>query len=224
MLEKKVKSLEKDLTFDKPLIEIKRILWANITQSINDVWPSIHVIFEQIDIVKAAQEENQRTKAELGKIPKEANRLIHFLNTRNKEQLEELGINDRIETILEIKRVLTKKTLMQNLERRCHDMWAKINYFMEKFDILQNKGLPSPLVINDRLIRHKYYVEKLNNYAGNQAGSSTSTSGIKALPTSRVLYNNLENLLYVKHELKHLFPIQPTFFRYTKIDETLRNL
>lgn len=45
MLENKLKSLEKDLTFDKPLTEIKRILWANITQSINDVWPSIQVIF-----------------------------------------------------------------------------------------------------------------------------------------------------------------------------------
>jgi len=55
-------------------------------------------------------------------MPEEANKIIHFLNTRNKEQLEELAINDRTKTILETKRVLTKKTLMQNLERRCHDM------------------------------------------------------------------------------------------------------
>ena len=54
-----MKSLEKDLTFDKPLAEIKKILWANITQSINNVWPSIQVIFEQIDLVKVAQEEIQ---------------------------------------------------------------------------------------------------------------------------------------------------------------------
>ena len=114
--------------------------------------------------MKATQEEIQRTKAELGKIPEKANMLIHFLNTRSKEQLEELGINDRTETILEIKRVLTKKTLMQNLERRCHDMWAEINAFMEKFNILQNKGLPSPLVINDKLMRHIDYVDKLDQY------------------------------------------------------------
>jgi len=40
-LEQKVKSLEKDLTFDRPLVDIRKILWTNITQSINDVWPSI---------------------------------------------------------------------------------------------------------------------------------------------------------------------------------------
>jgi len=44
-LEQRVKSLEQDLTFEKPLIEIRKILWANITQSINDVWPSIQIIF-----------------------------------------------------------------------------------------------------------------------------------------------------------------------------------
>lgn len=134
-------------------------------------------------------------------MPEEANKIIHFLNTRNKEQLEELAINDRTKTILETKRVLTKKTLMQNLERRCHDMQAEIN---------------------DKLVRHKYYVEKLNNYASHQTGLSTSVSGIKALPTGRVLYDNLENLFYVDHELKHLFPIQPTFFKYTKTNESFR--
>lgn len=60
--------------------------------------------------------------------------------------------------------------------------------------------------------------------AGNQARSSTSASGIKAFPTGPVLYDNLENLFYVEHEMKQLFPIQSTFFRYTEIDETLRKI
>lgn len=62
-LENKVKTLEKDLTLDKPLAEIKGILWANITQSISDVWPSIQVIYEQIELIKAAHEEIQKTRA-----------------------------------------------------------------------------------------------------------------------------------------------------------------
>lgn len=72
VLENKVETLEKYLTFDKPLAEVKKILWANIAQSINDVWPSIQVIFEQIDLVKVAEEEIQKTKAELGKMPEES--------------------------------------------------------------------------------------------------------------------------------------------------------
>lgn len=174
--------------------------------------------------MKLAQEEIQKTRAELGNMPEEANNLIQFLNTRNKYQLEEIGIQDRTGTILEIKRVFTKRTLMQNLERRCHDMQEEINAFRKRFDVLQSKGLPSPLVINDKLMRHIDYVEKLDQYAGNQEGSSISASGTKALPTGRVLYDSLENLFYVEHEIKNLFQIQPTFFRYTENDETLRKI
>ena len=86
-------------------------------------------------------------------------------------------------------------------------MQVEIKYFMEKFTVLQSKGLPSPLVINEKLMKHIGYVDKLNKYADNQASSSTSASGIKALPTGRVLYDSLENLFYVEHELKHLFLI-----------------
>ena len=40
-LENKVKELEKDLLLDKPMAEIRSILWANIGQSITDMWKSI---------------------------------------------------------------------------------------------------------------------------------------------------------------------------------------
>jgi len=83
------------------------------------VWASIQVIYEQIDLVRVVHVEIQRTRAELGQMPKLANRLIQFLNNRNRKQLEALGIPYRTDTILEIKRVLTKRTLLQNLERRC---------------------------------------------------------------------------------------------------------
>ena len=80
------------------------------------------------------------------------------------------------------------------------------------------------LVTHDKLMIHQSYVEKLNKYADNQASPSTSSSAAKALPTGKILYDSLENLFYLEHEVKHLFPIQPTFFRYTETDETLRKL
>jgi len=55
-------------------------------------------------------------------MPEKATRLINFLNSKNKYQIEELGIEDGTGTILEVKKVLTKRSLMQNLERRCQNM------------------------------------------------------------------------------------------------------
>jgi len=63
----------------------------------------------------------------------------------------------------------------------------------------------------------------LKKYATDQVSSSTSALGVKALPTGQSLYDNLENLFYIEHEVKHLFQLQPNF-RYTEADETMRKL
>ena len=72
-------------------------------------------------------------------------------------------------------------------------MQVEINSFIQRFTILQDKGLPSLLGNNEKLMRHKDYVHKLNKYATNQFNSSTSASGEKSLPTGQSLYDNLEN-------------------------------
>lgn len=107
-------------------------------------------------------------------MPEHANQLIHFLNTKTNEKLEALEITDKTCTILEIKRVLTKRALMQNLDRGCQDMQVEINSFTEKFVVLQNKGLPSHLAKNDQIMKHIYCVHKLNKYVVDQVSSSKS--------------------------------------------------
>ena len=82
--------------FEKPLTDIRKILWTNITLSSNDVWSSIQIIFEQIDLVKASFQDIQKTKQELGEKHEEAIRLINFINSRNMYQLEQLNIEDSV--------------------------------------------------------------------------------------------------------------------------------
>jgi len=63
-----------------------------------------------------------------------------------------MEILDRISTILEVKRVLNKGNLMLNLEDKFQTMQLAIDIFMVKFEVLRQKGLPNPLVINDKLM------------------------------------------------------------------------
>ena len=84
----------------------------NISESISNVWISIQIIYEQIDLIAAAQVEIQRTRSLLGHMPEHANRLIQFLNTKTSEELVALDIRDRTATILTIKSVMTMRTLM----------------------------------------------------------------------------------------------------------------
>jgi hypothetical protein len=61
-------------------------------------------------------------KEELGENPTKSTDLIIFLNSKNKE-LEELEIEDKTKTILEIKKVLTMKGLMLKLEEKLR-LWT----------------------------------------------------------------------------------------------------
>lgn len=136
-------------------------MWANIIDSINDIWPSIQVIFEQIDLVKEAIKTIQRVKTELGDMLEKVSRIIHFLNSKNKYELQELEIPDKAGTILEVKSVITKRNLMLNLEDKCQTMQLAIDRFMVKFEVLRQKGLPSPLVIDDKLMPREDYNRRI---------------------------------------------------------------
>ena len=154
-MENKVKYLEKDLTLHKTLSEFKTILWTKIGQSITDQWISIQTIHEQIELIEIARVEIQRARASLGNMPEQENRLIQFLNTHTKEQLAALDIRNRTDTILIVKKVLTLRNFVQNLERKCQEMQADINAFTEKFTALQQRGLTSFLTNNGRLLTHE---------------------------------------------------------------------
>lgn len=214
-LNERIQKLEKELTLKEPLAQVKQLLWANIIDLVNDIWPSIQVIFEKNDLVKEASEEIQRVRAKLGNMLEEASRIIQFLNSKNKYKLQELGIANRTGTILEVKKIITKRNLMTQLEDRFQTMELEIARFMVKIDALRQKGLPNPLVINDRLMPHEDYDKKIREVAKEQAKNSS----IKGMPTGKFLYHTFENLFYLQHEVKHLFVNKPTFAKYTETDE-----
>ena len=112
---------------------------------------------------------------------------------------------------------------MQNLERRCFDMQQEIIEFRERFDFLVNKGLPNPMISEDKIMDLENYMEKLKKHAHDQASSSI-ISLEETLPTGKNLHDRLKDLFYLEYEVKHLFPNQPNFFKYTEADETLRKL
>jgi len=174
-LKEKIKELEKELSLDKVVAELKEVLWADIGQSITDQWQYIETIHEQMELIRKAHKEIQRARASLGNMPEVANRMINVLNNRTSTQLATMGISNRIETILLIKRVLTLRSLVQTLERRSQDMQTEVNKFMDKFAALQSRGLPSLLNSAGRLLSHENYAKRVNRFATNQITERPST-------------------------------------------------
>ena len=85
----------------------------------------------------------------MGTKPKEASRMIRVLNSKTRQQLQEMNIPDKTTTILEIKKVLVKKNLLNHLITKCEALNTIVRRFHSKFSMLHKKGLPEIVSSND---------------------------------------------------------------------------
>ena len=72
----------------------------------------VQIMFEHNELLERSKQAVEKIRTELGDMPTQANEIIRFLNSKTREELEELKIEDRTEATLEVKRVLTKRGLM----------------------------------------------------------------------------------------------------------------
>jgi hypothetical protein len=117
-IRKELQQLQKQTMAGKTLAEVKELVWTDISKSINEIWPMVQIMFEQNELLERSKQAVEKIRMELGDMPAQANEIIRFLNSKTREELEELKIEDRTETILEVKRVLTKRGLMLQLEEK----------------------------------------------------------------------------------------------------------
>jgi hypothetical protein len=219
-LKQEIQQLQKQTVVGKTLAEAKENIWMDISKSMAEIWPLMQIMFEQHELVLRSRQAIDRTKGELGEMPTEANEIIRFLNSKTKDELESLEIEDRTETILEVKKVLTKRGLMLQLEERTQNMDIGVQRFFSKIDALQKKGLPSLLVLNDKLMTLSDYKQKIAMVAKD----SSKFSGIQGSITGKAFLETLQLDLSIQHEIKYIFITKPTFAKYTEMDEVYRRL
>jgi hypothetical protein len=160
-LKQELRNLQKETVMAKTLSEAKENIWIDICKSMTKIWPLIQIMFEKHELVQRSRQAIDKIRGELGERPTKANEIIIFLNSKTREELEALEIEDRTETILEVKKVLTKRGLMLQLEERSQAMDIGVQRFFSKIDSLHKKGLPGLFVINDKLITLSEYKQKI---------------------------------------------------------------
>ena len=84
----------------------------------------------------------EHTKVEIEHKLTEARMIIKMLNSKTKDEHEEFNIQDRKDVVMEVKRVLTKKNLMVQLENKCKELELEGKRFIRKFNVLHEKELP----------------------------------------------------------------------------------
>ena len=97
--------------------------------------------------------------------PSEAIALIRTFNSKTKEEHEEYEITDRTETILEVRRFVTKRNVILALENKCQNLDSSIQKFDKKSNILHQKGLICLKGIGDKLVQLDDYQQKIYSIA-----------------------------------------------------------
>ncbi len=153
--------------------------------------------------------------SQLGEMPTTTNNIVKLFNSKNRYELDDLGVDDRTKTILEVKKVLTKKNLVLQLKKKCHTLDVAVNRFFTRIDALNKKGLPSLFVINDNIMTREDYMKKLKDIPKD----TTKSCNIKGSLTGRSAYKAIRNISFIQHEIQQIFVVKPTFDRYTEVDE-----
>jgi len=84
-------------------------------------------------------------------------------------------------------------------------MQKYIDNFEVKLAALQCKGFPSLLTSAGRLLTREQYATRVNNYVTNQLTASSSSPAEAGPPSGQNLYDKLENVFFIEHEINHLF-------------------
>jgi hypothetical protein len=90
-----------------------------------------------------------------------------------------------------------------------------VQRFFNKMDILHKKGLPGLLVINGKLITLSDYKQKIITVEKD----GSKFVGIQGNITGKEFLETLKLDLNIQHEIKHIFITNPTFAKYTEMDE-----
>lgn len=84
--------MENESLMAQTLAQAKENIWADISQAIAKVWPSVQIIFEHEELITRCQRAIDEVKEALKQKPEEATNMIKVLNSKTRVELEEIQI------------------------------------------------------------------------------------------------------------------------------------
>lgn len=128
-LSQRIETFENESVISQTIAQAKESIQLDINESMTNLWPSIEIIFDQEELLERSKRVIVEVKKDMGHNPGDATTLIKILNSKAREELEDYDIEDITESILEVRRVLTKRNLILQLENKCHNLEASIQKF-----------------------------------------------------------------------------------------------
>jgi hypothetical protein len=133
--------------------------------------------------------------------------IINFLNNRTKEDFKDLQVNDKTNIVMDAKRVITKRILLQNAETKCHELMREISTFRKIFSDVIKHGLPSLYNENGDLYPINNYQNILEQRSNSDNKFKNLDGTLKGQDVVELLAGDFELLHNAKMIFRKLNPL-----------------
>ena len=143
-LQKKFNELRERNTRKVPLQGAKHLIWDTLSIEITKFRHYLNFISNESALVNLASRRLKLSNETMeNKSLDTAHNAINFLNSLTYQDLQDIGIKDRVAIILWAKTFIGKHQLMKVVQEKAHRMSSQVKDFKTTFQKLFDDGLPS---------------------------------------------------------------------------------
>jgi len=184
-----------------PLIGVKHLIWDSIIDLTVSFRPYLDMVEDKAALImKALQKCAVVNKTMTKRTSEIAQNAINVLNTMTNEQLQALGIKDRITTMIWARKVICKHTYMNNVKGKVEDMRNFVQKVKYLFKPLFQIGLPSFWDSLGKLVPKEEYRTSLLS----TRMDSSSFRGLEGNLSGSTIFNTLSNDFQILHQFKSI--------------------
>jgi hypothetical protein len=200
----------------------KNIIWDNIANTFFKNWSYFTIVQDELDLIIVVFKYIKGTTNELDNKHDLAADIIKLLNNITKEEFKDLQVNDRTSILMDVKRLITKRILLQNAENKGRELMREISTFKNIFSVVIKHVLPSFWNKNGDLYPMKNYQNILENRRNSDSKFENLDGTFKGQDVVELLVGDFELL----HNMKMIFRKLPPLIyeQYINLDEAVRNL
>ena len=200
-LEQKIEDLRDRLKGKIPLIGAKHLIWDSIIDLTVTFRPYLDMVEDKAALTMKALQKCAVVNETMTKRTSEiAQNAINVLNTATNEQLQALGIKDRITTMIWARKVICKHTYMNNVKGKAEDMRNFVQKVKDLFKPLFQIGLPSFWDSLGKLVPKEEYRTSLLS----TRMDSSSFRGLEGNLSGSTIFNKLSNDFQILHQFKSI--------------------
>jgi len=143
-LKQKIEDQEGSLMGRSAFLEAKNLIWGVIVNSVVEFRPYLDMLEDKATLsCKALDKCVVLNETMTKRTPDIAHNTISLLNTVTNEELQILGVKDRITVMMWARKVVCKHKYVNNVKRKAEEMRNAVHQVKNLFQPLFNIGLPT---------------------------------------------------------------------------------